>query len=175
MYTGTMASTPADAGDAGFSATVYGELRAIAGACLRDQPAGHTLQPTALVNEAWLRLADRPFSDRRHFVAVAARAMRQILVDHARRRGAMKRRGDRERLTVCDPAAPDGPAPLDVVALDAALHALAAIDDRQARVVELRFFGGLNVEETADAIGVSPRTVEMDWRLARAWLSRELS
>lgn len=166
---------PADPGGAEIAETIYGELRAIADDCFRGQAGSHTLQPTALVNEAWLRLAERSFCDRRHFVAVAARAMRQILVDHARRRGAQKRGGDARRVTIAEPAAPEGLAQIDVVALDAALADLAEVDPRQARIVELRFFGGLDVAETAEALGVSPRTVELDWRMAKAWLSRELA
>ncbi len=169
------ASTTSDDNDGRFAETVYGELRAIADACFRRQNPGHTLQPTALVNEAYLRIGERSFCDRNHFVSLAARAMRQILVDHARRRGAEKRGGGAYRVTIAEPAEREGLAPVDVIALDEALVNLAAADERQARVVELRFFGGQSVEEIANALGVSSRTVELDWRMAKAWLSRALA
>lgn len=172
----SIAAGDADAADR-LLPLVYADLREVADRLFRGQPRGHTLQPTALVHEAWMRLAraDASYADRTHFVAVAARAMRQILVDHARRRGAQKRGGDARRVTIAEPAAPEGLAQIDVVALDAALADLAEVDPRQARIVELRFFGGLDVAETAEALGVSPRTVELDWRMAKAWLSRELA
>lgn len=151
----------------------------MAEACFRHQPASHTLQPTALVHEAFLKLVDRDaveYADRGHFLAVAATAMRQILIDHARTRGAAKRGGDRRRVALEDaPVNGAGADQLDLLALDEALTRLAALDGRQARVVELRFFGGLSVKETGEALGVSPRTVELDWRMAKAWLSRALS
>lgn len=173
---------------------VYGELRALAGSFFRRQNSDHTLQPTALVHEAWMRMtdrADRPdqsaleLRDRSHFFAVAATAMRHILIDHARRRNAEKRGGKAERITIDSsftPMAPGAPRPgaanshaLDVLALDEALTKLAAVDPRQARIVELRFFAGLPVDEVAQALDVSKRTVELDWTMARAWLSRELA
>jgi RNA polymerase sigma factor (TIGR02999 family) len=160
-------------------ARVYDELRRLAAIALRHERPDHTLQPTALVHEAYLRLMDLPghaWKDRTHFLALASRAMRRILVDHARTRKALKRGGgdvgalDSLDIPIIDPA----PA-VDIVLLDTALDRLAAIDSRQARIVELRFFGGLSVEETAAVIGASPRTVKRDWQLTRAWLRREMS
>lgn len=161
---------------------VYERLRAVAGSYFRGR-ADQTLQPTALVHEAYLRLvaaAERPegaqVRDREHFCAIAATAMRQILADRARRRGALKRGGDRERVALEAVAASEGGGDeADLVALDEALRKLEAIDARRARVVELRFLGGLSVDETARQLGVSPRTVESDWRSARAWLRSELA
>jgi RNA polymerase sigma factor (TIGR02999 family) len=158
---------------------VYDELRRLAGAALRRERPSHTLQPTALVHEAFLRLVDVKSSrlqDRGHFIAIAARAMRRVLVDHARSRGAVKRGKAEARLSIddVDVAAVDA-SDMDLVALDQALERLAAIDERQARIVELRFFGGLTVEETAVVIGASDRTVKRDWQMARAWLRRELA
>jgi RNA polymerase sigma factor (TIGR02999 family) len=164
---------------------VYSELRRQAARFLRAQPLGHTLQATALVHEAYLRLvgADRAgtnWSGRAHFFGVAARAMRSILVDHARARRAAKRGGGVQALTLCAAdaaAAQAGEAAgseVDVVALDEALARLAAMDARQSRVVELRYFGGLSIEETALVLGISHATVEREWRTARLWLRREL-
>ena len=160
-------------------ARVYDELRRLAAAALRTERSDHTLQPTALVHEAYLRLADLPegaWKDRAHFMALAARAMRRVLVDHARSRNALKR-GARvtaplERLKI--PSA-DPSTEVDVVRLDTALNGLEALDPRQSRIVELRFFGGLSVVETAAIVGASPRTVKRDWQLARAWLRREMA
>jgi RNA polymerase sigma-70 factor (ECF subfamily) len=158
---------------------VYDQLRALAGSFFRHQQPGHTLQPTALVHETFVKLIDQSavdFNDRVHFMAVASRAMRQVLVDHARSRAAAKRGGQWRRVTLEGVAGKDGNSSrLDVLALDDALRELAGLDDRQASVVELRFFGGLSVDETAAALGVSPRTVELDWKMARAWLSRALA
>lgn len=158
---------------------VYGELRAMAGALLRGRQNGQTLQPTALVHEAWLKLgaaAGLEVADRAHFMAIAATAMRQILVDHARARNAAKRGGGARRLTLDDLHATSGDsAPEDVLAIDDCLKRLEALDARQARVVEMRVFAGMTVPETAEALGVSTRTVELDWRMARAWLARELT
>jgi RNA polymerase sigma-70 factor (ECF subfamily) len=158
---------------------VYDELRDLAAAHLRGERGHHTLQPTALVHEAFVRLAADPAADwrgRAHFHAIAARAMRQVLVDHARRRKAAKRGGgaEREPLTLHDGLADAGAPELDVLDLHAALEDLARLQERKARVVELRFFGGLTFEETGHVLGISPRTVEADWYLARAWLRREL-
>lgn len=158
---------------------VYDELRRLAGAALRRERASHTLQPTALVHEAFLRLVDVTSSglqDRGHFIAIAARAMRRVLVDHARSRDALKRGSGEVRLSIddVDVAAVDT-RDIDLVGLDQALLRLAALDERQARIVELRFFGGLTVEETAVLIGSSDRTVKRDWQMARAWLRRELA
>ena len=158
---------------------VYDELRRLAAIALRHERPDHTLQPTALVHEAYLRLADLPggaWKDRTHFLALASRAMRRILVDHARTRKALKRgKGDVGALDALDIPIVDPTPTVDVVLLDTALDRLAKIDRRQARIVELRFFGGLSVEETATVIAASPRTVKRDWQLARAWLRREMS
>jgi RNA polymerase sigma factor (TIGR02999 family) len=161
---------------------VYGELRRQAARQLRSQPPGHTLQATALVHEAYLRLADAPgdWQGRSHFFGVAARAMRSILVDHARARRAAKRGGGGVAVTLgaAERAGelPDrtADADVDVEALDEALTRLAGLDPRQARVVELRYFGGLSIEETAGVLGVSHATVEREWKTARLWLRREL-
>jgi RNA polymerase sigma factor (TIGR02999 family) len=152
---------------------LYSELRRRAGRFMRRERRYHTLQPSGLVHEAYLRLAAAPdldWNDRAHFFAIAARVMRQVLVDHARRRGAAKRDGLRVTLGDAD-AAVDPP---DVLDLENALKELAALDARQARVVELRFFGGLDVEEAAEVMGVSPRTVKREWQTARAWLQHRL-
>ena len=154
------------------------ELRRLARGYMGRERRGHTLQPTALVNEAFLRLTDARqvrWQDRAHFLGISARLMRRVLVDHARSRGYRKRGGAAQRVTLNDGliAAPE-PA-LDVVALDRALEALAAADLRKSRVVELRFFGGLSVEETAEVLHVSPQTIKRDWRLAKLWLLRELN
>ena len=156
---------------------VYERLRGLASSYLRKERRHHTLQPTELVHEAYLNIVDHrtvTWQDRAHFVAVAARAMRRILVEHARRRGALKRGGDRQRVPLQDTLALSGRATVDVLGLDEALGGLEQLDGRMARVVELRFFGGLNNEETAASLGVSVRTVENDWFAARAWLHREL-
>jgi len=156
---------------------VYDELRRIAGRYMRRERPGQTIQATALVHEAYLRLLrDRAknWHTRAHFVGIAANAMRQILVERARARGAAKRGGGGARVTI-DEGAIAGPSqPVDVEALDEALERLAALDARQARIVELRFFGGLTVEEAADVLGISPATLKRDWTVARAWLKREL-
>jgi RNA polymerase sigma-70 factor, ECF subfamily len=156
---------------------VEAELRRMARGYMARERSGHTLQTTALVNEAFLRLTDARrvrWQDRAHFLGISARLMRRVLVDHARARGYLKRGGGAERVTLHEGlvAAPD-PA-LDVVALDRALEALAKVDARKSRIVELRFFGGLSVEETAEVVHVSPDTVKRDWRLAKLWLLREL-
>jgi RNA polymerase sigma factor (TIGR02999 family) len=145
--------------------------------CMADERAGHSFQATALVNEAYLRLVDAndvAWHDRAHFLAVAARAMRRILVDHARTRRAQKRGGGAARVTFDEALAVANEPREDFVALDDALEALAAFDMRKSRVIELRFFGGLSVEETATVLKVSPATVMGDWRLAKAWLQREM-
>lgn len=159
---------------------VYEELRDLAAAQLRRERSGHTLQPTALVNEAFLKLAGQSqaqFESRGHFLAIAATAMRRVLVDHAERRASQKRGGDRGRRnldTAPEPVAQSGADPLDVLDLDAALTRLGALDERKAKVVELRHFAGLSVEEVADVLGSSPATVKRDWEFARVWLLREL-
>ena len=157
---------------------VYGELRRLAAHYLRGERPGQTLQPTALVHEAYLRLLkDRPerWQNRAHFSAIAAHSMRQILIERARARDALKRGGGQPRVTFDEGLqAVAAERSIDMVALDAALTRLAALDTGQARIVELRFFGGLSIEETADAMDISPATVKRHWALARAWLAREL-
>ena len=156
---------------------VYDELRAMAGSYMARRPPGHTLQPTALVHEAYLRLAGSEgdaWQSRAHFMAVAGRAMRQILINHARDKAAAKRGGDRDRVTLDEAVAISDVRELDVIALDLALSKLADLNERQARIVELRFFGGLTIPEASHVLGVGTTTVEDDWRLAKAWLSREL-
>jgi RNA polymerase sigma factor (TIGR02999 family) len=156
---------------------LYDELRRIARKHMRQERSGHTLQTTALVNEAYLRLMGvrMEFHDRVHFFAFAAQTMRRILVDYARSRGYAKRGAGAIAVPFVEAAMnlPDRSA--DIVALDEALSELARHDPRKARVVELRFFGGLSVDETAAALSVSPQTVLRDWSLAKAWLTRELS
>jgi len=157
---------------------VYEELKRLAAAYLRRERAGYTLQPTALVHEAYLRLLkDRPdrWQNRAHFCAIAAHSMRQILIERARARGAQKRGGAPAQVTLDEALAAGGPRSVDLLALDAALERLAAMDPEQARLVELRFFGGLTIEETAEAMNISPATVKRHWLVARAWLARELA
>jgi RNA polymerase sigma factor (TIGR02999 family) len=154
---------------------VYAELRELAAGYLRRDGEGRTLQPTALVHEAFLRLVDQrtaSWQNRAHFFGVAAQLMRRIVVDQARRRNAQKRGGG--RLITLDEGLGVADAGVDVIPVDEALGALEKIDPRQARVVELRFFGGLTIEETAEVLGVSTATVKRDWLLAKAWLHREL-
>jgi RNA polymerase sigma factor (TIGR02999 family) len=156
---------------------VYGELKALAAARMRRQPSDHTLQPTALVNEAYLRLmgtAAPDWRDRSHFFASAARAMRSILVDFARRRGALKRGGDRERISLHEDRQAATDESGEILAVHEALDKLERIDPVLARVVELRFFGGLSVPETAAVLEVAERTVYRHWNQARAWLYREI-
>jgi RNA polymerase sigma-70 factor (ECF subfamily) len=157
---------------------VYPDLRALAGHFLRREGAGHTLQPTELVNEAFLRLVDQKRVDwkgRSHFFAIGAQAMRRILVDHARAK-LSKKRGQRPiKVELHEDMMISTTRAEDVLALDQALERLTALDPEQARIVELRFFGGLNVEEVAEVLGVSKRKVEAEWTVTRAWLRRELS
>jgi len=156
---------------------VHGELHRIARRCMRGERAGHTLQATALVNEAYVRLVDTRqvrWQDRTHFLAMSARLMRRVLVDHARARLYQKRGGGALKVTLTDGLAGSDEQPQDVIALHDALDALAKFDERKSRVVELRFFGGLTVEETAHVLGVSPDTIMRDWKLAKAWLLREI-
>jgi RNA polymerase sigma-70 factor (ECF subfamily) len=144
---------------------------------MAHERAGHSLQATALVNEAYLRLVDAKdvaWHDRAHFLAVAARVMRRILVDHARARRAEKRGGHAAKVTFDEALVVTSEPREDFVALDDALEALAKFDERKSRVIELRFFGGLSVEETASVLKVSPDTVMRDWRLAKGWLQREM-
>jgi len=157
---------------------VEAELRRLARGYMGRERRGHTLQATALVNEAFLRLVDAKsvrWTDRAHFLGISARLMRRVLVDHARSRGYEKRGGGAHRVTLSEaiPAVSTAP-PLDLLALDRALERLALVDARKARVIELRFFGGLSVEETAEVVHVSTNTIKRDWRLAKLWLLREL-
>ena len=173
----------ASAGDAAARATLfdvlYRELRRLAEAAMRAERANHTLQPTALVHEAVLRLAHDQgrFESRAHFLGVAASAMRRVLVDHARGRNAQKRGSGTTLVTVNDLDGLPQPvsADVDLIVLDDALLRLTALDARQAQIVELRFFGGLSVEETAAVVGVSARTVKREWQVSRAWLRREMA
>ena len=153
------------------------ELRRLARGYMGRERKGHTLQTTALVNEAFVRLTDARqirWQDRAHFLGISARLMRRVLVDHARRRGYQKRGGDAQRVTLHEGQATSTDPAFDVVALDRALDALEKADARKSKIVELRFFGGLSVEETAQLLQVSPDTVKRDWRLAKLWLLREI-
>ncbi len=156
---------------------LYGELRGMAHAAMGVDEA-QTLQPTALVHEAWLRLqgsgVNRAYDNRAHFLGVAAKAMRSVLVDHARRRAALRRGGERERLPLEDVVELFEQSAPDLLGLDVALEKLARVDEQLARIVELRFFGGSSVEDTARALGVSEPTIVRGWRVARMWLRREL-
>lgn len=156
---------------------VYGELRRLAGACLRRERAGHGLQPTDLVHEAFVRLIRQEtpdYQNRAHFLAIAAEHMRQILIDHARRRSRQKRGGGALPLTIQPDDFAVHPVPIDVLDLDAALQALATFDARKSRILELHFFGGLVYDEIATVLGVHVNTVARDLRLARAWLLARL-
>jgi len=156
---------------------VYDEFRALARHYLAQERGDHTLQPTALVHETYMKLVDQTRVDwqsRSHFFAVAAQAMRRILVDHARTRQREKRGGGRARVILDEAVALSPQKNEDVLALDEALEKLAQVSPRQAKVVELRFFGGLSVDEVAEALKVSKRTIEGDWTFARAWLAKEL-
>ena len=156
---------------------IYAELRRIASRHLRHERPGHTLQPTALVHEAYFKLVQAPelaWRDRAHFFAVAARVMHQVLVDHARAHQAEKRGGALRKVSIEEVAAPGVTADIDLLALEKALGRLGDLDPQQGRVVELRYFGGLTIEETAEVIGISPATVKREWMMARAWLRREL-
>lgn len=156
---------------------VYDELHRIARKHMGHENAGHSLQATALINEAYLRLTDAPnvaWRDRAHFLAVSARIMRHILIDHARARRYQKRGGNAVRVALDEAVVVTTEPTQDFVALDDALNALAKFDERKSRVIELRFFGGLTVEETATVLKVSPDTVMRDWRLAKVWLQREM-
>jgi RNA polymerase sigma-70 factor (ECF subfamily) len=156
---------------------VYKELRHLAAGYMRHEKPGHTLQPTALVHEAYIRLI-RPqaqnWKDRAHFLGIAARVMRQILVEHARCRGAEKRGGGQFKLTLDEALVLAPEKSIDLLALDEALHALEELDRRQCQIVELRFFSGLSIDETAEALGISPSTVKQEWAVARVWLHRRI-
>lgn len=154
---------------------VYDEMRALAGDYMKRESPGHTPQPTALVNEAFLKLVDQSrveWTGRSHFFAVGAEIMRRILVDHARAKKRAKRGGDRERIELTEDCQVSPQPGIDLLEID---EALAKLDSRQAKIVELRFFGGLTVEEVAAVLGVSKRTVEAEWTMIRAWLRRELA
>ena len=156
---------------------IYDELRRLAASYLRDKREG-TLQPTALVHEVYLQLAEQrriEFHNRSHFFGAAAQIIRRILVDRAREKGAAKRGGDAARVALEDALTMSLPRDLDVVALDLALSDLATFDARKARVVELRYFAGLSIPETAEALGVSPMTIKREWAIARAWLYEKLN
>ena len=173
----------ASAGDSAARATLfdvlYRELRRLAESVMRAERANHTLQPTALVHEAFLKLAgdEGRFESRAHFLGVAAGAMRRVLVDHARGRNAQKRGSGATLVTVndLDDLPRRAPVDIDLVVLDDALSRLTALDSRQGQIVELRFFGGLSVEETAAVVGVSERTIKREWQTSRAWLRREIA
>ena len=156
---------------------VYERLRGVAARVFQGERAGHTLQPTALVHDAWMKLVQEDhaaWQNRAQFFAVGATLMRRILVDHARARQSLKRGGGAERVTVHEGLAAEFENGADLLELDRALCKLARLDDRQHRIVELRFFSGLKVGEVADCLGVSVRTVEAEWTMAKAWLRREL-
>lgn len=157
---------------------IYDELRRLARAHLRRERAGHTLQPTALVHEVFLRLVDQSqvnWQSRAHFFGAAARLMRQILINHAEARRAAKRGGDAERISLSDVDHFTVKQEIDLIALNEALKKLERIDPQQGRIVEMRYFSGLTIEEVAEALGVAPATVKREWSAARAWLRRELS
>ena len=153
------------------------ELRGLAGAIFSDQHASHTLQPTVLINEAWLKLSGKPnvVNDKQHFLALAAKVMRQILADHARGKSAIKRGGQRATLTLHEGSVASDFPVLDVVAFHDALERLSALNQRHAEVVEYRILGTLRISEIADLLGVSENTVHRDWQAARLWLRRELA
>ncbi len=156
---------------------VYDQLHAIAAGQFRRERRNHTLQTTALVHEAWVRLIEDhgiEWQNRGHFAAVVARVMRRVLIDHARRRAAVKRGGEIERVTLDEAAEVAAGRPPDIVALDEALREFEALDPDKARIVELRFFGGLSIDDTAEHLGVSAATVNRQWRRARNWLYRRL-
>lgn len=159
---------------------VYEQLRGLADGFFRHERPDHTLQPTALVHEAYFRLVkqtDVQWQGRAHFFAVAAQAMRRVLINHAEKHNARKRGGVQQRVTLDENTptpATQAIGPVDLLALNEALTRLEALDERQCRVVELRFFGGLSVEETAEVLGIAPRTVKLDWQMARAWLHTQL-
>jgi RNA polymerase sigma factor (TIGR02999 family) len=157
---------------------VHEELRQLAASYMRRERPNHTLQVTGLVNEAYLRLVEQrnvTWQDRRHFYGIAAQCMRRVLVDYARQRQAGKRGGDRLFVALDDTIDKAAERGLDLVALDDALTALATLDPRQAAIVELRYFGGMSIAETAEHLGISPATVKRDWESARVWLTRQLA
>jgi RNA polymerase sigma-70 factor (ECF subfamily) len=156
---------------------VYDELRSLAERYMRQERSDHTLQATALVHEAYIRLIDQSrvdWKNRAHFFSVAAEMIRRILVDHARQHHATRRGGGAHKVSLVDPVGATEDSDIDLLALDEVLEELGKLQDRHRRVVELRFFGGLSVEETAHVLDVSPQTVRSDWRMARAWLRQRL-
>ncbi len=157
---------------------VYDQLKALANRRFRNQPADATLQPTALVHEAYMKLVDRTsagYESKTHFLGVAAKAMRHILIDRARRRASVKHGGNVGRITLDEALVPGKESEVDILELDAVLEQLSELDERKGQVVELRFFGGLSIEETAKLLGVARSTVAEDWRFAKAWLASELA
>ena len=157
---------------------VYDELKQLAAHYMKSEASGHPLQPTALVHEAFLRLVDQDqvsYQGQTHFFALGAQAMRRILVDHARARGRQRRGGDRQRITLDAEAVFSRTREEDILVIDDLLKELSELDSRQAQIVELRFFGGLTVEDVAEALGLSKRTIEAEWTMARAWLRSQLS
>ncbi len=157
---------------------VHAEMRRQAARYLRRERQNHTLQPTALVNEAFLKLVEQRnvrWQNRAHFFGIAAQAMRRVLIDHARAQRRIKRGGPNQQVTLDDAMIREESRSIDVLALDQAMQRLAVIDERQARIVELRYFGGLSVEETAEVVGVSPATIKREWSMAKAWLHVTLS
>jgi RNA polymerase sigma-70 factor (ECF subfamily) len=162
----------------GLFAAVYDELRRLASSYMRRERSGHTLQTTALVNEAYMRLVGQqqvPWANRLHFFALAAKIMRQILMDHARSRKMQKRGGGAVKLSLDEALVVSDERAAELIALDDALAELAKIDSRQSQIVELRFFGGLTLEETAQFLNISSDTVTRDWKVAKAWLYREIT
>ncbi|MCP3918820.1 MAG: sigma-70 family RNA polymerase sigma factor [bacterium] len=171
-----LASGKRDAGDTAMPMLVA-ELTAIARGYLRHQSPGHSLQPSALVNETYVKLFGKDgleFNDRMHFFALAAKAMRQILVSHARKRSSLRGGGHCEQVSVFEPPSDKGSADVDVLDLHAALEQLTMLDERQGTIVELRYFSGLEVAEVAEVLGISKSTVEREWRVARAWLGHRM-
>jgi RNA polymerase sigma factor (TIGR02999 family) len=157
---------------------VYGTLRSLAAGYLRREQSGHTLQTTALIHEAYLRLVDQKhvsWQNRAHFYGIAAQSMRRVLLDYARKRATARRVAPAVKLALNDPEVGPAQRDLDLIALDRALRDLATMDPQQGRIVELRYFGGLTIENCAKVLGISPATVKRDWGLARAWLHRELN
>lgn len=158
---------------------IYEELRSIAARLMADERANHTLQPTALVHEAYVRMlgheTETNWESKAHFLSVAAETIRRILVDHARRKRAQKRGSGWQRMTLSEVGDASGGREVDVLALDEALNRLATLHERQARVVQLRYFGGLSIEETAHVLGIARSTVADDWRVAKAWLLHQLA
>jgi len=177
-FTDLLQGLPGRQDDPDLLPRVHVQLRQIAGALFQRERRNQTLQPTALVNEAGIRLSARrrrPWKSERHFLGAAAKAMRRILVEHARSRNALKRGGSLTRVDLKEVMLREHESPIDVLDLHNALDRLQAIDKRKARLVELRFFGGLTIHETAESLGLCASTVKQEWAVARAWLKRELS